>query len=84
MAIQTKSLAANTGVTVLIEDNGKEYARIVSGALDGGQPVSIPTPATHYGKYKYNTDYDYKVDDADILTDTGGVAYWGVTDKRRK
>jgi hypothetical protein len=84
MATQIKTLVPANSVTVLIEDGGKMYARIVSGNLDGGVPASIPSPATYYGKFKYNQDVDFEMDDTDDLTDSGGVAYWGVTLIRRK
>lgn len=84
MATQIKTLTYGSDVTVLIKDDGKQYARIVSGNLDGGLPASIPSPATYSSKKKYNQDVEYQLDDSDILTDSGEVAYWGVESVRRK
>ncbi len=84
MATQIKTLSAQDAVVVLKDDTGKEWAQIVSGRLsDQGPSIPLPTGATYYGKYKYNVDTEFELDDSDVLNQ-GGVAYWGVTLIRRK
>jgi hypothetical protein len=83
MAIQIKTLSAQNAVVVLKDDTGKQWAQIISGRLsDQGPSIPLPTGATYYGKYKFNVNTEFDLDDADVLNQ-GGVAYWGVEGVRR-
>lgn len=79
-----KVLTALSSVSILRTDTGKEYAQIISGELssNGSIPIPLTSPATYFGKYKFNVDTTFELDDSDIITH-GGIAYWGVTLVRR-
>lgn len=84
MAIYTRDLAANTN-SRSVWRNGKEYVLEISSTIGHTDNNPPWTPAPDYTVISiYPVIMEFEIDNSKVITDSTGLHFFGVRDKRVK